>query len=64
MWDGGTNDDVFLCGRSDHRVSRCSRMDTAFPFLPPGWSVDFRDGQYRAVWPRESPGRFQLGSED
>ena len=21
------------------------------PFLPPGWSVDFRDGQYRAVWP-------------
>ena len=37
-------------------------MDTAFPFLPPGWAVDFRDGQYRAVWPRESPGRFQSGN--
>ena len=45
-------------------VSRCSRMDTAFPLLPPGWSVDFRDGQYRAVWPRELPGRFQSGNKD
>ena len=26
----------FSCGRSGHGVSRCSRMDTVFPFLPPG----------------------------
>ena len=24
-------------------------MDTSFPFLPPGWSVDVRNGQYRAT---------------
>ena len=35
-----------------------------FPFLPLRRSVDFRDGQYRAVWPRESLGRFQSGNED
>ena len=38
----------FLCGRSGHGVSRCSRMDTVFPFSRSS-SVDFRDGQYRAV---------------
>ena len=54
----------FPCSRSGHGVGPCSRMDTAFPFLPPGWSVDFRDGQYRAVWPRESPGRSQSGNKD
>ena len=54
----------FLCGCSGHGVSRCSRLDTVFPSLPLGWSVDFRDGQYRAVWPMESPGCFQLGNED
>ena len=27
----------FSCGRGGRGVSRCSRMDTAFPFLPPGW---------------------------
>ena len=32
----------FSCGRSGHGVSRCSRVDTTFPFVPPGWSVDFR----------------------
>ena len=38
----------FLCGRQGHGVNRCSRVDTSFPFLPPGWSVDVRNGQYRA----------------
>ena len=40
----------FSCGRPGHGVNRCSRVDTYFPFLPPGWSVEVRDGQYRAVW--------------
>ena len=33
----------FSCGRSGHGVSQCSCVDTAFPSLPLGWSVDFRD---------------------
>ena len=28
-------------------MNRCSQVDTSFPFLPPGWSVDVRNGQYR-----------------
>ena len=39
----------FSCGRQGHGVNRCSRVDTSFPFLPPGWSVDVRNGQYRAT---------------
>ena len=39
----------FSCGRSGHGVSQCSWMDTVFPCFPPGWSVDIRNGQYRAV---------------
>ena len=46
----------FSCGRSGHGVSRCSRVDTAFPFLPPGWLVDFRQGQYRVMWPTVQQG--------
>ena len=36
----------FSCGRQGHGVNRCSRVDTSFPCLPPGWSVDVRNGQY------------------
>ena len=39
----------FSCGRQGHGVNRCSQVDTSFPFLPPGWSVDVRNGQYRAT---------------
>ena len=39
----------FLCGRPGHGDNRCSRVDTSFPFLPQGWSVDIRNGQYQAV---------------
>ena len=54
----------FLCGRPGHGVvNRCSRVDTLFPFLPPGWSVAVQDGQYRAVWPGGSMARFQSGNE-
>ena len=38
----------FSCGRPGHGVNRCSQVDTSFPFLSHGWSVDVRDGQYRA----------------
>ena len=38
----------FSCGRPGHGVNRCSQVDTSFPFLSQGWSVDVRDGQYRA----------------
>ena len=53
----------FSCGRPGHGVNRCSRVDTSFPFLPPGWSVAIQDGQYRAVWPGGSMVRFQSGNE-
>ena len=39
----------FSCGRQGHGVNRCSQVDTSFPFLPLGWSVDVRNGQYRAT---------------
>ena len=39
----------FSCGRPGHGVNRCSRVDTSFPFLSQGWSVDVRDGKYRAT---------------
>ena len=29
-------------------MSRCLRMDASFPLLPPGWSVDVKNGRYRA----------------
>ena len=37
-------DGVFSCGRPGHGVNRCSQVDTSFPFLRQGWSVDIRDG--------------------
>ena len=40
----------FSCGRPGYGVNQCSRVDTSFPFLPPGWSVAVQDGQDRAVW--------------
>ena len=39
----------FSCGRQGNGVNRCSQVDTSFPCLPPGWSVDVRNGQYRAT---------------
>ena len=40
----------FSCGRQGHGVNRGSQVETSFPFLPPGWSVDVQNGQYRATW--------------
>ena len=39
----------FLCGCQGHGVNRCSQVDTSFPFIRQGWSVDVRNGQYRAI---------------
>ena len=39
----------FSCGRQGHGVNRCSQVDISFPFLPQGWSVNVRNGQYRAI---------------
>ena len=39
----------FSCGRQGHGVNRCSQVDTSFPFLPPGWAVFVRNGQYQAT---------------
>ena len=38
----------FSCGQQGHGMNRYSRMDVSFPFLLPGWSVDMRNGRYRA----------------
>ena len=57
---------VMLCfsyGSPGHGVNRCSRVDTSFPFLPPGWSVAVQDGQYLAVWPGGPMARIQSGNE-
>ena len=53
----------FSCGRPGHGVKRCSRVDTYFPFLPQGWSVEVRDSQYRAVWPGGARVGYILGNE-
>ena len=37
------------CGCEGHGINRCSRMNSAFPFLPSGWSVHMNNGQYRAT---------------
>ena len=38
----------FSCGQQGHGMNRCLRMDVSFPFMLPGWSVNVRNGQYRA----------------
>ena len=53
----------FSCGRPGHWVNRCSRVDTSFPFLPQGWSVDVRDGQYRAIRPGGARARSPPGNK-
>ena len=39
----------FSCGRLGHGVNRCSQVNTSFPYLSQGWSVDVQDDQYRAT---------------
>ena len=45
LWDCGQ---CFSCGFHGHGVNRCSQLDISFPYKMPGWSVNVRNGQYRA----------------
>ena len=53
----------FSCGIQGHGVNRCSQMDIYFPYLLPGWSVDVRNGQYRASRIHGDGRDGQLGKE-
>ena len=39
----------FSCGDGGHRINRCPQVNADFPFLPPGWSMNMDNGQYRAT---------------
>ena len=51
----------FSCGLQGHGVNRCLRMDVSFLYLLPGWSVDVRNGQYRAS---RSPTELSAGKRE
>ena len=42
----------FSCEFLGHGVNRCTQLDRSFPYLMPGWSVELRDGEYRASKPK------------
>ena len=48
MNDEGDRGQCFSCGFLGHGVNRCTRLDRSFPYMTPGWSVNLRDGEYRA----------------
>ena len=46
--DLGDCGQCFSCGFFGHGVNRCSQFDRSFPYKMLGWSVDVRNGWYRA----------------
>ena len=42
----------FSCRFLEHGVNRCTQLNRSFPYLMPGWSVELRDGEYRASKPK------------
>ena len=46
----------FSCGESGHLASRCPALDDMFPFLPPGWLVDWTDDGFVIRGGGHSPG--------
>ena len=62
MGGGGAGDGVFLVWPFVTWGQPVLLDEHWFSVLPPGWSVDFRKGQYRAVWLGRSVGRPQLGN--
>ena len=38
----------FSCEFLGHWVNHCTQLNRSFPYIAPGWSVDLRDGEYRA----------------
>ena len=53
----------FSCGFFGHGVNRCSQLDRSFPYKMPGWSVDVRNGQYRASRMRGNEQDLRWGKE-
>ena len=47
MNDEGDCGQCFSCGFLGHGVNHCTRLDRSFPYITPGWSVNFQDGEYR-----------------
>ena len=48
MNDEGDHGQCFSSGFLGHGVNRCTWLDRSFPYITPGWSVNLRDGEYRA----------------
>ena len=48
MKDQRDRNQCFSCGFLRHGVTRCIRLDRSFSYIKPGWSVNLRDGKYRA----------------
>ena len=56
--DLGERGHCFSCG-----FFRCPQLDISFPYKMPGWSVDVRDGQYRASRMRGDEQDLRRGKE-
>ena len=54
----------FSCGGEGHGINRCSRINTAFSFLPSGWSVNMNNGQYRATQIGKTTSTVFSGNEE
>ena len=61
--DLGDRGQCFSCGFFGHGVKRCSQLDRSFPYKMPGWSVDVRNGQYRASRMRGDEQDLRRGKE-
>ena len=61
--DLGDRGQCFSCGFFGHGVNRCPRLDRSFPYKMLGWSVDVRDGQYRASRMCRDKQDLRLGKE-
>ena len=61
--DLGDRGQCCSCGFFGHGVNRCSQLDISFPYKMPGWSVDVRNGQYRASRMRGDEQDLRRGKE-
>ena len=52
----------FSCGESGHAASRCPILDDSFPFLPPGWQVDWMGDGFVMRPPQKVADRHQAGN--
>ena len=54
----------FSFGHTGHGINRCSQLDTGFPYLPTGWSVNMDNGQYRATQREKRNSPVLAGNEE